>query len=118
MKLVFTKTLAANIYTVNLAIEDVEETDTDLFADFGEPTVNIGGEIKSGANTLATLPANFRKIVTQMPVIIRFADKDYSDGAKAVAEAWILTIESRINAEVTALRAKSDDFSGTEESII
>jgi DMSO/TMAO reductase YedYZ molybdopterin-dependent catalytic subunit len=118
VKLVFTKTLLNNIYTVNLAVEEVEDTDTALFADFGEPSINIGGEIKSGATTLATLPANFRKVVSQMPVVMRFADKDYSNNAKAVAEAWVLTVEGRINTEMTTIRAKTDDFSGPEEFII
>lgn len=120
MKLVFTKTLAANVYTVNLAVEDVAQSDTDLFADFGEPLINIGGEIKdiTGTDTLATLPANYRKVVSQTPVIIRFADKDYSDNAKAIAEAWIATIEDRINTVMTDLRAKTDDFSGSQESIV
>jgi hypothetical protein len=53
-----------------------------------------------------------------MPVVQRFADKDFEDGAKAVAEAWILTVEGRVNTVMTALRVKSDDFSGTQESII
>lgn len=118
MKLVFTKTLANNVYTINVAVEEVDQADTDLFADFGEPSINIGGEIKSGATVLASLPANYRKIVTQMPLIQRFADKDYAGGAQAVAEAWVLAIQERVNTVVTALRAKSDDFSGTEEFVI
>lgn len=118
MKLVFTKTLTNNVYNVVLTIEEVEATDTDLFADFGEPTINIGGEIKSGVTTLATLPANFRKVVSQMPVTVRFADKDYANNAKAIAEAWVLTIEGQINTAMTTLRGKNDDFTNVQESII
>jgi hypothetical protein len=119
MKLIFVKTLSSNVYTVNLTVTEVDIADTDLFTDFGEPQINIGGEIKIGTGpVLATLPATFRKVVTQMPVIIRFADKDYVNGAKAIAEAWITIIEDRINAEMIVLRAKNDDFSGTEESIV
>lgn len=118
MKAVFNKTLANNVYTVELSITEVETTDTDLFADFGEPMIDIGGEVKSGATILATLPSQFRKVTTQMPVIMRFADSAYANNAKAVAEAWITTIEARINTVITALRTKNDDFTGTQETVI
>lgn len=118
MKLVFTKTLLNNVYTVNMSITEVDEVDTSLFEDFGEPTINIGGEIKALEVVLATLPANFRKIVSQTPVVQRFADKDYEGKAKVVAEAWITAIDKRVNTVMTELRLKNDDFTGTQESII
>lgn len=120
MKLVFTKTLVNNVYTVELAVTEVEATDTDLFADFGEPTIDTGGEIKTTDEgpVLATLPSTYRKVVTQMPVVVRFADAQYNNNAKAIAEAWVLTVEKRINAKMVELRMKNDDFTGTQESII
>lgn len=120
MKLTFNKTLANNIYTVELTVTEIETTDTDLFGDFGEPTIDIGGEIKGsdGTTVLAILPSQFRKIQSQMPVTMRFADSAYAGGAKPIAEAWIRTIETRINTVLTALRGKTDDFSGSQESII
>jgi hypothetical protein len=118
MKAVFTKTLTNNVYAVELSITEIETTDTDLFADFGEPSIDIGGEIRSGSDIVATLPSQFRKVQSQMPVTMRFADSQYSNNAKAVAEAWLITVEGRINTAMTALRGKMDDFSGTQESVI
>jgi hypothetical protein len=120
MKLVFTKTLTNNNYGIELSVTEVAEEDTALFNDFGEPSIDIGGEIKdaAGTNVLATLPSNYRKVLSQMPVTIRFADAQYNGNAKTVAEAWIRAIEARTNTVMTAIRMKSDDFSGPEEFII
>lgn len=120
MKLVFTKTLANNVYTVEVAVTEVAAEDLELFADFGEPSIDIGGTIMDTDDTtiLATLPSNFRKVHSQMPIVSRFGDAQFSSKGKVIAEAWIRMIEKRINQAMTDIRLKLDDFSGTQESII
>ena len=119
MKLVFVKTLVNNVYTVEVQTTEFEQADLDLFEDFGEPSINIGGTLKNSDDTdLVTLQNAYRKLKTQFPVVQRFADTQYEGKAKDVANAWIRHIEKQANAEMTALRAKLDDFSGQEEFIV
>lgn len=121
MKLIITKNLVKNVYTANIAIDEIADTDTELFNDYYEPTIDIGGEITQLAATpviLTTLPSSYKKIPSQFPINYRFPVAQYGDDAQQIAELWVETISTRIETAMDALRAKVDDYSEIEEIII
>ncbi|MDK2600528.1 hypothetical protein QO179_23830 [Bacillus stercoris] len=119
MKVLFTKELENNVYSVTVEISDVAVTDTDLFHDFGQPMINLGGEIKDQMGNISiTMPSNMKRLTDQFPVTVKFSDLQYNNNAKNVANAWIFTVEQRISEAMNELRLKTDDFTGTEDFLI
>lgn len=116
MKLSIKKELENNIYMVTFSIVETTEAEKELFHDFGELVIPIGGELKGeGETVIATLPLASRKFPSQFPISNRFADSQYENKGKEVASAWATTIQKRIEAELEKHRLKFDDFTGSEE---
>ena len=121
MLLTFTKTLLNNVYTVVVTTTDFDTLDLALFTEFGEPSVNIGGDmidVTDGTTKLATLPNNFRKVKSGLPFTMNFSDTQYLGKGMDVANAWIETMNTSITNAVVALRAKSDTFTGIQDFTI
>jgi hypothetical protein len=121
MKLVFTKTLVNNVYTVVVTTTEFAVSDTDLFAEFGEPTIAVGGPVSAVIATvetvLATLPITVRKVKSQFPYTIKFTVDDYSDPL-LLAESWMALISLNVATAMDTLRLKTDNFTGVEETVI
>jgi hypothetical protein len=110
-----TKSLSNNKYTSTLSLESIDQTDTELMADFGEPTINFGGLFsagEAGITSTFTLPDNVKPIKSGLPQqVIR-----EGTGAKTEANDWVTAVLARIQTELNALRLNTDDFSGTTTS--
>lgn len=122
MRLLVNKNLSNNVYTVELQTTDFDTTDLELFGDFGEPTVDLGGALKEIVDgvetTVATLPQMLRKVKSGFPFKQTFTKQQYNDNAKKVAELWAQNAHDKITLAMGDLRMKIDDFSGTEDIII
>jgi hypothetical protein len=99
MKIRTYKRLESGVYRVSIQTEDWSELDSGLMIKFGEPEIDLGGNITDGGSIDFDLDTSY--------------SDDYAD-AQDRAETWQDTIETRIQAAVTTLRSSSDGFSGEE----
>lgn len=120
MKLVTKKTLVNNNYEVMISLENILPEETELFKDFGEVQVSIGGELTltGGVAPVATLGASFKNMPTDFPITKAFATAQYGVNTEEVANAFADTVGERIQTAMTALKAKQDIFTGTTEVIL
>lgn len=120
MKLVIDKKLANNNYEVVISVADLQEAETELFADFGKVSINIGGELtkKGGATPETKIGDVFKYVPTDLPITRVFTQAQYGDKAEDVAIAFADTVQQRIETAITALKAKSDGFTGTTEVVL
>lgn len=97
------------VFRVIIETEDWSEGDLDLIAQFGEPEVNVGGEVlyffedKPKSNTFGDI---YVRMVHCFPYSRNFDSRDYGSAEEAVAvgKAWKELVLDRIDAAVTALR--------------
>ena len=106
-----TKTLNNNKFTVLYQLESIDQTDTELMSDFGEPSIDFGGlftPIETNTQTF-TLPTNVKPVKSGLP------QQHIFEGASAKLDAndWVVAIISRIQGVLNTLRTNTDDFSGT-----
>ena len=122
MKITLDKNLSNNTYSVTVTLSDVATTDTNLLADFGEPDIDVGGDVINAVpTTLTTLATKYRKLISGYPFTKTFSLAEWTlvaGGAKAVANAWGLTQVNRITAALGTLRGNTDDFTASEETIV
>jgi len=114
MKITTVKDIVNNVYSVNISTADFSQADTKAMEDFGEPTIDAGGDF-GGTVDLAT---QIKKVLTESPFVQGFDTRDdvTPGDAEANAEAWALTIVTRLQAVMDTLRANTDEYSG--ESVI
>lgn len=121
MKVNIKKDIKKNIYTTSFVVSEMDEVMTELISDFGEITINIGGKVSidiDGTPTEVLVGGDvFKRLPSEFPISRSFSESTNGVHAKAVAIAWTELIKSRIDAEVLALKARVDDFSGDEEII-
>ncbi|MGG4105133.1 hypothetical protein AAXB25_14550 [Paenibacillus lautus] len=117
MKLVIEKKLANNNYEVSISLSDILDVETEMFSDYGNVQINIGGELTANGGTTpeATIGDAFKYIPTDFPVVRVFTKAQYGDKAEAVANAFADTVSGRIQTAITALKAKTDSFTGSTE---
>ncbi|TVX86100.1 hypothetical protein [Paenibacillus agilis] len=120
MKLVIDKKLVSNNYEVVISIADVQPEETELFADFGKVSINIGGELtkKGGTAPEATIGDAFKYLPTDFPITRVFTQAQYGVKAVDVATAFADTIQLRIETAITTMKAKQDSFTGTSEVVL
>ncbi|TPG68899.1 hypothetical protein EEL31_10400 [Brevibacillus laterosporus] len=116
------KNLENNVYSIEIAVTEIPETDKELFNDFGDIEINTGGTIKittieDGKSTESevTLPQGFRRFPSQFPIFNKFSKVNYNGKEKAVATAWEQHIQTQIEKKMNELRSNIDDFSGTDQ---
>ncbi|MCR8994677.1 hypothetical protein [Brevibacillus laterosporus] len=117
MKLVINKKLTNNNYEVVLKLEDIQPEEEELFNDFGNPSINIGGALtKKGASSAETAVGDaFKYLPTDFPITKVFTHASHGEKAENVAIAFIDTMTLRIETAISALKAKSDSFTGSTE---
>lgn len=119
MKVTFDNSIANKVYKVIASTVEFATTDETLMAEFGEPTVNIGGTLKDtdGTTVLATLPDTYKRIMSDFPVTMTFNGSQFANPDK-VAKAWTTSVETQVQTAITTLRSKTDDFSGHQEYVL
>ncbi|MGG3891988.1 hypothetical protein [Metabacillus fastidiosus] len=123
MKLVINKNLSNNNYEVTIDIVDITLEEQELIKDFGNPSINIGGTLTEddglgGTITVATLGDQFKTLPLDIPLTRTFTQAQYGLNAQKVADTYAKVTSDKIQAAITALKAKSDSFSGTTEVML
>ena len=122
MKLSIDKKLANNNYEVTISIAEVLPEETELFNDFGNLTVNVGGvfteTVETVETTILTLGDSFKKVPTDFPLTKIFTQAQYGANAEKVANVYAEATSAKIQTAITALKAKQDGFTGTTEIIL
>ena len=110
------------VYRVVITTEDWSEGDVELMEQFGEPEVNVGGELiyQDGGNAVTkTLGDEFVRIMHGFPYARGFDSRDYgsTDAAISAGTAWKTSVAGEngsINEAVTKLRSNANTIP-TEE---
>jgi len=104
--------LEGNIYRVSVHTEDWSENDIRLMEKFGEPEINIGGEVvyerPGGEPVSVTLDDCWRRIKTES-ISASFDSRD-TVYAQEFANVWANKVVSDISSAYTSLHAHIDDF--------
>lgn len=111
------------IYRIVVNTEDWSQGDLELMEMFGEPEIDVGGEIQyllgEEANT-KTFGSEFIRLMHGFPYRRDFDSRDYRsyDEAIAVGRAWKDKILGKINDSVQNLRLKQASLPTEEVSEI
>lgn len=111
------------VFIVTICTEDWSEGDRDLICQFGEPEVNVGGEVsylfedEAKTKVFGNL---YMRIWHGFPYRRGFDSRDYSsyEEAAAVGKAWKELVLDRIDAAVAELRTHSAPLPTEEVSEI
>ena len=111
------------VYRIILINEDWSEGDRDLMARFGEPEINVGGDVSyivSGETKTKTIGDEYVRLLRGFPYQRGFDARDYASVEEAVAlgVAWKEMVLSRIDAAILALRAQAAPLPTEEVSEI
>ena len=111
------------VYRIILINEDWSEGDRDLMARFGEPEINVGGEVSyivSGETKTKTLGDEYVRLLRGFPYQRGFDSRDYASVEEAVSigVAWKEMVLSRIDAAILAMRANAAPLTTEEVSEI
>lgn len=111
------------VYRIVIDTEDWSQGDLELMARFGEPEIDVGGDIQylfgDEAKT-KTFGSEFIRLMHGFPYRRGFDSRDYGsyEEAVAVGVAWKEKVLERIDAVVLNLRAKSSTLPTEEVSEI
>ena len=111
------------VYRIILLTEDWSEGDRELMARFGEPEINVGGEVNyiiDGETKTRTLGDEYVCLLRGFPYQRGFDARDYASVEEAVAlgVAWKEMVLSRIDAAILRLRDKAAPLPTEEVSEI
>ena len=101
-----------SVFRVVVNTEDFSQDDLRLMCQYGEPDVNVGGDVTYDFNEESKtkyLGDQYVRILHGFPYAFGFDSRDYDgiDEAIAAGTAWKENIKSRIRAAMEDLRAKS-----------
>jgi len=111
------------VYRIVISTEDWSQGDMELMARFGEPEVDLGGEIEylyDGVAKTKDFGHEFMRIMHGFPYAKGFDSRDYGSYEEAVAigVAWKEKVLERIDTAVLNLRSKSTTLPTEEVSEI
>ena len=110
--------LENGIYRVSVHTEEWSENDIRLMEKFGEPEINVGGDLEytpSGASEAVSwhIDDSYRRLKSE-PISMSFDSRD-SVHAEAFANLWADRIVSDVSAAYSALHSHVDGF--TRETV-
>lgn len=92
----------------------ISSTDQELIIKFGEPEINLGGEVKADdtVTVLMTLPNEYIKIISGLPhkIIIDTTVAPWDTDTDNKLTSYRKRLQERIVAAITALRALGDTY--------
>ena len=113
-KLRIFKSIENQVYKVRFENDaaSLSEGDKELMAKFGEPEINMGGVFLDGTQNEYTLPDNYVRVRSDLPLTVSFdsRDADFTDNTITKVDAFVSDITGRFNTAFTTLRANSDAF--------
>lgn len=101
--------MCGSVFNVLINTEDWSEGDIELMAQFGEPEVNVGGEVSyviDEEDKTKTFGDMYVRVLHSFPYSRGFDSRDYGsyEEAIAVGKAWKELVLGRIDAAVIELR--------------
>lgn len=108
--------LVNNAYAVEMDLADngLTPVEAESIRNFGEPTIEVGGDFDDGDALTFTLAGEDRKFPSQFPIKTTFSISDYPTDANARAVLYRDTLRTRLDVAVTALRAKTVGTTGRD----
>ena len=108
-----------SVYCVRIDTEDWSLGDVELMEQFGEPDVNVGGEVAysyGDESKTKTFGDEFVRLIHGFPYVRGFDSRDYGSVGESVAVgvAWKEAVLQKITNSVLALRTHSSPLP-TEE---
>lgn len=124
MKIRIFSDMVDDVYRIIVCTEDWSQGDFELMCQYGEPEINVGGDVtydvdgdgSSSSEYTKKLGDQFIRILHGFPYARGFDARDYGSDAEAIAigTAWKGKVVSAIRAAVSELRAKQSNVQ-TEE---
>ena len=119
MKMRIFSNMCNGVYRIVINTEDWSEGDIELMAQYGEPLVNVGGEISGGAGVKSesrVFGDEYIRILHGFPYARGFDSRDYgtADDAMMIGNLWKGVVMERLRAAVDTLRSKTSPLP-TEE---
>ena len=119
MKINTTISVINNRYRVSIRTYDPTSLENDLLHEYGEPLVEVGGNVtgsatregESATNVDFDLPTEQRRMITDFPLTRYFDLEDDSD-ADVKAKVYAGEIETRITSALSTLKSNTSDFTG------
>ena len=99
-----------SVFWISIDTEDWSEGDLELMVQFGEPEVNVGGEISYAYHDepkAKTFGDEFVRLLHGFPYRRCFDARDYegTDEAVAIGAAWKEAVLARIDSAIVSLRS-------------
>lgn len=103
-----------NVLLLTVDQATISSTDRELIAKFGEPEINVGGEIyaDNGTTLLLTLPDEYIKIISGLPhkILIDSSVEPWDTDTANKLTSYRKRLQDRQVAAMTALRANTDNY--------
>lgn len=111
--------LVDNRYRVAIRVYDLTSREEDLVEDYGEPLIEVGGNIAGSAtregeqatNVDFDFPQEQRRLITDFP-LVKYFDLDDDSDADVQAQVYADEIASRISSAKSTLVANDSNFIG------
>jgi hypothetical protein len=111
-----TRDIENEVWKLTFSIDPLKlsESDKDLMAKFGEPSINVGGVFLSDGNDAFTLPDKYVRVRTDLPFTQAFDSTTvpFNTNTLVKAQAFQDTFVDRYTSAFVELRAKADTFTG------
>jgi hypothetical protein len=110
------QSISNNEHVLLLTVDNktISSNDRDLIDKFGEPEINVGGEIYADDTTtlLVTLPDSYIKVVSGLPhkIVVDVTVAPWSTDTTNKLDSYRKRLQERIVAAMTALRATGDSY--------
>lgn len=114
MKIRIFENMDDSVFRVVMNTEDFSQEDMRLMCQFGEPEVNVGGDVTyeiGGETKTKAFGDQYVRLLHGFPYAFGFDSRDFEtdgiDEAIAAGTQWKETVKGRIREALQALRAKS-----------
>jgi hypothetical protein len=114
-KLRINQSIDGNDYVFQFAVDpdSISTNDKAALDKFSEPDINFGGIFTGTSNTTFTLPNQYVKLISGLPLVIKFSPVDPFDTyTEDKLTLYRTTMATRFNDAFVMLRTTTDSFTG------
>ena len=111
-----TRSIENDVWQITFSLDSTKlsESDKQLMAKFGEPTINVGGTFLINSSDTFALPDQYIRVRTDLPFTQTFdsTSAPFDTNTQVKAQAFQDTFVANYAAAFTALRSTPDTFTG------
>ncbi len=111
-----TRSISNDIWKISFSVDNerFSESDKELIAKFGEPTLNAGGTFLEDTENSYTLANKYIRIKTDLPFVQTFdsTSDPFDTNTQIKAQAYQDAFVDRYTQALSDLRTQSDTFTG------